>query len=775
MSNSHLWPAGRTRLGYVLAVAACLGVMPALAQTSQSTAGGSAPPNAAAPAASDADSGIQEIVVTAQRRTESLQKSSLAIQVLDQDALGRAGVAQARDLNQLVPGLQIAFGGNETQTFIRGIGDFSSTGFGQSAVAVNANGVYVGDQASVGPLFYDTERVEVLKGPQGTLYGRNATAGAINIIANPPTDQFGGYFTAEGGDYGLQRYIGALNVPLTDTLSARAAIQYVTRNGYLSDGTDDDEQQSGRFQALWKPMEGFSALVIADIEHLGGYGQGSVLLPRQPGTGPFTGQVNSINNAALLAGADVPPFLVATPGAGPYPTPGNSSGVMQDMGRSDYQRNLSGEFNYDLGFANLTFIPALRTSTDTYFGYEPGFPFGDIETTREQSYELRLSKASDFIKWAGGLYFFDDQQTIDQFATISVYVPSLNTKLDDSLGTKSYAGFGQATVTITDPFRLIGGIRYTHEVKTLDGTRTQVPLGPPLVTPLNSSADFNAVNFKAGFEYDLTDVNMLYATVSTGFKAGGFNTFESVPGISNVYQPEKLTDYELGVRNRFFDNRLQANVETFYWKDKDSQQSHLGYDPAGNLQFLTLNAASANIYGADFDIVAKPWSADTFSVVLEYLHTKFENFDYAIPTANYTAASLGCAAAPSTTTAGYTNVNCSGEPLPRAPTWSGTVSYQHAFDVYNGTLTADVDANFASRRYLAVDYISVEDAPSYVRENASLTYTPDIKKWSITAYGRNLSNRVVYTGGVEQALAPGIFYSNVDPPRTFGGRVTVNF
>jgi len=263
--------------------------------------------------------------------------------------------------------------------------------------------------------------------------------------------------------------------------------------------------------------------------------------------------------------------------------------------------------------------------------------------------------------------------------------------------------------------------------------------------------------------------------VSTGFKAGGFNTFQTQNGISNVYQPEKLTDYEVGMRNRFFDNHLQLNVEAFYWKDKDSQQSHLGYDPAGNLQFETLNAASANIYGVDFDVQVKPADADTLSLVLEYLHTRFENFDYAIPTANYSAASVGCTASTSTTVAGYTNIDCSGKPLPRAPDWSGTAAYQHVFDVHAGTLTAGLDANFASRRYLAVDYIPVERAPSYVRENATLTYTAPGNRWSLTAYGRNLSNRVVYTGGVEQALAPGIFYSNIDAPRTYGGRVTVNF
>jgi iron complex outermembrane recepter protein len=629
----------------------------------------------------------------------------------------------------------------------------------------------------VGPHFYDIARIEVLKGPQGTLYGRNATAGAVNIVANQPTDELGGSVTAEIGNYDLQKYVGVFNLPISDTLWTRAAVQYVGRNGYLSDGTDDDQQKSGRLQMLWKPTGEFSALVTADYEHAGGYGGGAVLLPRQPGTGPFTGSIDATNNAALLAAADVPPFIVVTPGAGPNPTPANSTGLNRDSQRDNTQRNVSGEFNYDLGFANLTFLPALRTANNTYFGYTPGFPYGDRETVRQQSYELRLAKTTDFIKAVGGLYFFDDRQTIDQSATISVFVPPLHTKLDTDLGTKSYAGFGQATVSITDAARLIGGIRYTHEVKTIDGSRTQIPLGAAsLVTPLDSSASFNSVNFRAGFEYDLTDWNMLYGTVSTGFKAGGFNTFQSQNGISDVYQPEKLTDYELGVRNRFLDNRLQFNAQAFYWQDKNSQQSHLTYDPTGSLQFETLNAASASIYGMDFDIVAKPWDAGTLTMVLEYLHTEFKDFVYDIPSANFAPASIGCATGPSAGNTGFTTIDCSGKPLPRAPNWSGTVSYQHTFDVYDGaTLVTDVDLNFSSQRYLAVDYIGSELAPSYIRENATLTYNAPGNRWSVAVFGRNLSNRAVYLGGVQAALSPGIFYSTVDAPRTFGARLNVNF
>ncbi len=199
---------------------------------------------------------LEEVVVTAQRRRENVQKSSLDIQVLGAAQLARAGVSTAKDLSALVPGLQISLGANETQAFIRGVGDLSSTGLGQSAVAFNFDGIYGADQASYAPLFYDVARVEVLKGPQGTLYGRNASAGAVNVVSNRPTKTLSGYLTAEFGNYDLKHVTGAVSGPVTDTLSIRVAFNYIDRNGYLSDGTDDDKQASGRadLQLLVSPV-----------------------------------------------------------------------------------------------------------------------------------------------------------------------------------------------------------------------------------------------------------------------------------------------------------------------------------------------------------------------------------------------------------------------------------------------------------------------------------------------------------------------------------------
>jgi len=740
-----------------------------------------APPSAAASTAAtttvaaDTSGEIQEIIVTAQRRPEDVQKSSLAIQVIGGDALAKAGVQDVKDLSALVPGLQIALGANETQAFIRGVGDESSTGLGQSAVAFNIDGVYAADQASYAPLFYDVSRVEVLKGPQGTLYGRNSSAGAVNIITNKPTDALSGDITVEYGNYDLKHVTGAINVPITDTLWVRGAFNYIDRAGYLEDRTDDDQQQGGRVELMWKPNEAFSALIIGDYEHVGGYGGGQVLLPTQPGTERYSGATNPINNAAISADAGPLAPLLALPGSGPHPLPGAPNELLTDSNRSNTQRNLSGEFNYDLDFATLTFLPAYRTTDDHYFGYTPGFPFGDDETTRTQSYELRLARTTDVYKVTGGIYYFDEINDIEQFAVISPIISPLNSEITPDLATKSYAGFAQTAFNVTDAFRLIGGLRYTHEHKTMNGRRILYGVTSPGTTDIEGATNFDFVTFRAGAEYDLTGTNMLYATVSRGEKSGGFNTFTSANGISNVYDPEKLTSYEFGARNRFFDNRFQANIEGFYWDYKNSQQSHLTYDPYGNLQFETLNAASAAIFGTDIDLLARVTPADTVNLTAEYMDSYFKKFDYQIPTANYSPGTVGCLVGASATP-GFTTINCSNQPLPRSARWSGNGGYQHTFTFPDdSSVNAAVNFDFQGRRYIAVDYIPTESVASDVRMNLSLGYETADKIWSVTGYVKNVTDRVVYLGSVNAAVAPGFIYATVDAPRTFGVRVTAKF
>jgi len=286
------------------------------------------------------------------------------------------------------------------------------------------------------------------------------------------------------------------------------------------------------------------------------------------------------------------------------------------------------------------------------------------------------------------------------------------------------------------------------------------------------------VTWKSGAEYDLAQHSMAYATVSTGFKSGGFS---AVAGNNNQFKPEQLTSYVAGVRNRFLDNRLQVNLEGFYWKYKDYQASILQPQPNGYTGTVTLNAGAATIYGLDLDVVAKLSSRDTLRFVGEYLHTKFDDFSYDRSTNGLVAGqTTGCRFVGSPHLANGGNVqtlDCSGFPLQRSPKLSGTASYDHVFPLANG---GDVDfkgtVSFAASRWIGIEYTANELARPYATVDSDLTYHAPSGHLSFSAFVRNLGNKAYYSNATMQPLSGGsLLFTSINAPRTYGLRASVNF
>jgi iron complex outermembrane receptor protein len=263
---------------------------------------------------------------------------------------------------------------------------------------------------------------------------------------------------------------------------------------------------------------------------------------------------------------------------------------------------------------------------------------------------------------------------------------------------------------------------------------------------------------------------MLYLTASTGYKAGGLND----SGGAIPYRPEKLFALEFGSRNRFLEDRLQVNVETFYWKYRDQQIPHTTLDTLGNPAYIYENAANATEYGFDLDVAMRPTSHDTLHAAAEYLNSRYSKFTYPIP---------GGAALPppiqgvSTGCAVTTVVDCSGFQMLSAPRWAGSASWDHVFPLGSaGNLTTHADMQFASERWLAVDFLAPQErAPSYIVETVSLTYSAPKDKWFLTAFCRNVSNKAVYTTASENPFLPGAVGATIADPRTYGARVGIKF
>jgi iron complex outermembrane recepter protein len=730
----------------------------------------SAPAQESATAESVREPKIEEVVVTARRREESAQRTPLEIQVLTPADVEQAGVTEMTALNGAVPGIQIGRQGGISQTYIRGIGDYSANGFAQTGVAFNVDGVYVARAEGTTTDFYDLERIEVLKGPQGTLYGRNSTGGAINLVTRMPSFEREGYVIGELGSQSLRRFEGAINEPLGETVALRGAIQVIDRNGYLSDGTDDQVSQSGRLRLLWRPSDDATVLVNAGLAHLGGMGGGGALLPRQgdPWLGPSSREVNSFLDRQPVFGI---------PGGGVLLEDLKDDAFLD----SDF-RNINGEVDWNLGPAVLTLIPAFRSVDSHYRTYGYGYLAEQLDRSGETTVEARVAHDGEWLRWVGGLYgFLEDEKLRIEVNLGDPFIDHLRITVP-KLESRSWAAYGEGTLPLRSDLRLVVGLRYTNDHRVTQGFfdyLTVAPVLPQRDFAFSGRISDGALTWKTGLEYDVAEKSLLFFTAATGFKSGGFFQARSTPQFPNTFKPERLTAYEIGSRNRFFDDRLQLNLGSFYWKYHDQQVAHLGVDADGNLNFVTDNAGQATLYGGGAEIVTAATRADTIRFAFEYVHSEYDRFVYKQPSGfARQGQSTGCRVTTTglpVLTLGTDTIDCSGFALPHAPRWAGSVGYQHALFLGGfGTIVAGADAEFASARWLTVDFVSNGRDGAYVRGNMEVTYHSPSDRWSFGGWVRNVADAAVYTGGFP-SLAPNVIFATIEPPRTFGGRLTVRF
>ncbi|MDX9873460.1 MAG: TonB-dependent receptor [Spongiibacteraceae bacterium] len=712
---------------------------------------------------------LEEVIITASRRMETSQDTALAMSVFTGEQLSRQGVASAVDLQTAVPGLTISSGGANTSAFIRGVGSLGVDANASSAIAWNINGVPIGRPSAIGPIFFDLQRVEVLKGPQGTLYGKNASGGAINLITNMPSFTFGGNFSVDLGNYDLRRFSGAVDVPVSETFALRAATQITRRDGYLSDGYNDQETDSFRLIGLWEATDKLSVSVTTEWAEIDGMGQATVpssdfqSIPGAPWTGPSRSAIQ-------------PPGF----------TPIEDNGYIDNTIWA-----VSAEINYEMDWATMTFIPAYRDLDSRLLTWTGGFHFDTDETSEQQTYELRFSgEIGDQLEWVTGYFFLKERQSQHYEMISRPFQYSVN---DVTLDTESHAVFGEVRYSLTDDFRLIGGLRYTHDDKGQRGIQLARNPMAGFITATNDNYGKRVdeeVSWKIGAEWDVGLDSMIYATIATGYQSGGF--FPSVPHPDNSYEPEQMKAFTLGSKNQFLNNSLQANFELFYWEYDDKHERFLGATQTGSTGLLTTNAGAATLHGIEVDLIWQATANDRLSFNATWMNSEYDEFEYTafIPRSAshgiYSGCKLGTPQVLNPTdpdSPGSQFVDCSGNDLVRAPDWSGTASYQRIFPLNAGMdLVFDVSAQFASEQFLTPDFIDSVKQDSYVTWDASLTLNQS-DRWHLTLWGRNLTDEEVYTGGnkfpFSSPLAlggdPSLAYLDIRPPRTYGVTFGMNF
>lgn len=719
----------------------------------QEQASAPVPANVTADAANAAAD--NDIVVTAQRRSERLQDIPMAVTALGGDALQRAPVSNLADIQTAVPNVNISLRNGSGVVAIRGIGYDIVTSGADGSVAIHSDGVYASRPAAALSSLFDVERIEVARGPQGTLYGRNATGGAINIISRRPTEEAEGYLDLSYGNYNALAVEGALSGPIvSDKLLARISAKVEERDGWgknLYNGRDVDDLKSRAVRGMLelRPSDTVSFLLIGDY------------FRRDDSANAyhFIGCVTPVCNANAAVNRG-------------FTVPSNPRDVNQDIqaGFRPEQYGLSFTAKVELPFADLTAISGYRDGRSYFIGdFDATAQLGSF-ITREENYrtfsqELQLGRSSGQIDWIVGAFYFNERNYARANGAFPPFqAPVLGALFQGgTLRTDAYAAFGELSYHVTPKLTLTVGGRYSEEKKRLrdeftftNGPRNIVArqASPTAAIPcvvcrgLPDRADFNAFTPKFGAQYKFSPRQMVYANVQKGFKSGGF----AIGAVTPAFNPETIWSYEAGIKAEWFDRALSTNLSAYHYDYKNLQVGQI----VGVGTVIT-NAGAARIDGVELESRLKlgRLSFDGFGA---YNHARFTSYVAANPAVNVAVP-----------------LDLSGNLLSNAPKWTGKLGAEYATPVGGGTIVARGEVFASSRVYFSPFNNETNSQRPYALLNANLRYE-GTGGWYGSLFMTNIADRLVRSGSIVSSAAAGAFVAvQYLPPRTFGFKVGRNF
>lgn len=698
-------------------------------------AAGIALASAAAHAQSGTSGALEEIVVTAEKREASLQDTAISISAFSAEQLREGGIQTSEQLTGFTPGLVIqrdVIG----KVVIRGVGTENFTIAGDPGVAISADGAYLArSSTSIFDLF-DLERVEVLRGPQGTLYGRNATGGAINFISNRPTEEFEAFFQGDFGEFSKTRLEAAISGPISDRLLGRFSALVHKRDGYTDnvfpdvgrglDELDDKDLFAARGQLTWLAADNVTVNLKADI-----YRDDSNPPPYKYTDDPliFLGGVPFPNPLGSDLRTVSQGFEFRIPGsersiddAGRWDQSGFLATVDWDISDTLAFRSLT---SYrDVDFEWLNDGDGLAAFLVTYF---------QVDTSDQFSQEFQLSSSNDGpLNWIVGTYFLKEEGE----SFIGIPLPlgfdlPLSVLIDGESETTAYALFGEMSYDFTDQLRLNLGGRYSYEEKDVFYIDDRSSLGGAAVT-VNDSDSWNSFTPKVGLDYFVNDDVMLYGSITRGFKSGGFNLLAVQPS----YDEEEITSFEVGAKSRLADGRVQLNASLFHYDYDDLQVGKVV-----NLSATIQNAAAATIYGSEVELRAL--LTDNFQIDwgVSFLNTEYDDFETQDPG-----------------TPGAPVISLAGNELPRAPDVTSSLSGRYTWPVNNGG-SVELWGNwqFTGEQYFTQFNRDNVRQKAYNVWNARLTYRSPDDRWSVALYGDNILDEDYLTNTLESGVpTPGV-------------------
>ncbi|NIB40548.1 TonB-dependent receptor [Pseudomaricurvus alkylphenolicus] len=787
---------------------------------------------------------LEEIVVTAQKITQSVNDVGITVNAFTGDTIKDMGVASAEDIAAFTPGLTVSSpGATGVPVYtIRGVGFQDITTTSSSTVGLYFDEVAIPYTVMSRGALFDVERVEVLKGPQGDLYGRNTTAGQINYISKKPTHEFEAGFTASYGRFDVLDFEGFVSGGLTESAQARVAIKSTQSNrGWQQSvsrpGDELGEKDTLGIRTLLSLDLAENASVLLKLHYVDDQSDNQAQTPydgRQVGLAETGAPYRPLNDYVLPGGANfgqTPPWYSlgdnrAADWTNSWTNPVTGETHSLRPGRDNQLKGFSAKLEWNLGDITLTSISAYddfeRLETNDVdggaFSVQENINGTDLEVF---SQELRLSSQTDRLLWIAGVYFSKDEadEFYNFFMADSIFgdgsaawglptpfaafpIRRLHTKYQQE--TESRAVFGHLEYNITEPLRLTLGLRYTEEERdwsgcTFDagdmglsgfwngaigatlgagacGTLDDTAGAPTNIANVIGTADVNDAFHpfktdistekwmgKIGLDYAVTEDFLIYGTLATGFKSGGFNGNNSNTTTQlEPYDPEELTSLELGVKATLLDRTLQLNAAVFHYDYKDKQESERAITFVGAIGGLG-NVDESEIQGAELDIQWAPVEGLSVNLGAAYLNTEIKkwitpvsgDFDFATGTA-----------------VNVVTVDASGSGLPQAPEWSYNAMARYEWPVGEQlVLEVSADINFTDETPDPVrEQNSLDD---YTLVNARVGISDTEGQWRLLLWSRNLTDEYYYTGAF--GGTNGGYVRSVGLPRTYGVSLEYDF
>lgn len=734
---------------------------------------------------------LEEIIVTAQKREQSLQDVGISVTAFSGDQLRELGLTSTQQLHEQVPGLMVTgFGGGATTVFtVRGSGQLDFGDQQESPVALYLDGVYNSYIAGSGFNFFDLERIEVLRGSQGTLFGRNATGGLVQLVTAKPGREFEGYGEFTAGEYEKIRFEGAVGGPLSDSFSGRLSIAYENDDSYMEDLGPNDagldvNNFSGRGQLLFEPNDELSILVsmrystddtngdavssrplVTDLTGVAGPGQGEVLISSGQQHVDWCntegGPIFGLFVAPVLGGVNCMGYV--EPDDDPYTITTDTQGF--------FKRDTIGitaTVDWDIGIGTLTsitdWVDFKKDLTEDADG-TPLLLFNSNQDfdSNQFSQELRLAGETERTRWVLGAYYLNIDSAYDTEVDFTNSFGPIRDS-DSSLETTTYAFFGQGEYDINDNWTLIAGIRWTEDEKRYAAVNRLC--APAFFIPCPGNTFFSSLilgglvggdgvpstklsdgDWSGNIELNWrpNDDMLVYGKVARGYKAGGFNT--SLPGLylanELTYGSETPLTFEGGFKTSLFGGTTRLNASVFYTDYQDFQTF-----TQDGLSLLVFNV-DAEIVGAEIELITNPWDGWEFLFGVSLLDAEQQDL------------------------AGFDGIR--NRPMPNAADVSLNGLGRYEWPMFGGNMAVQLDFNYVDERSLnAIDYRALI-ADSQFIANARIGYTTDDGHWHAELWVRNLTDELYYHSIFDTSTVHGSSEDILAAPRWFGGTVRYNW